>query len=91
MAKAMDQPAGWNKAGRPAGSGTTTKCRRDRIRAAARERDRLAAEGDQDAIALKAQKMASKEKFIAEQEEKKRKEEEKKMKIRKGRLGTASQ
>ena len=69
MAKAM------NKAGRPLGSGTPTKSRRERIRAAAQERDRLAAEGDQDAIALKAQKMASKEKSIAEQEEKKRKEE----------------
>ena len=51
---------GYNKAGRPAGSGTTTQRRRDRIRAAARERDRLAAEGDQDAMALKAEKMAKK-------------------------------
>ena len=91
MAKAMDQPAGWNKAGRPAGrpagSGTTTKCRRDRVRAAARERDRLAADGDQDAIALRAQKMASKEKSIAEQEEKKRKEEEKKNEDKKRKAG----
>ncbi|CAL1144141.1 unnamed protein product [Cladocopium goreaui] len=55
---------GYNKAGRPAGSGTTTQRRRDRIRAAARERDRLAAEGDQDAMALKAEKMAKKEKSI---------------------------
>ena len=86
MAKAMDHKRGkvegYNKAGRPAGSGTTTQRRRDRIRAAARERDRLAAEGDQDAMALKAEKMAKKEKSIAEQEEKKRKyeEEEKKKK-----------
>ena len=91
MAKAM------NKAGRPLGSGTPTKSRRERIRAAAQERDRLAAEGDQDAIALKAQKMASKEKSIAEQEEEKRKEEKmkrkkrrEKMKRRKGRLVTTS-
>ena len=74
---------GHNKAGRPAGSGTTTQRRRDRVRAAARERDRLAAEGDQDAMALKAEKMAKKEKSIAEQEEKKRKYEEEEEKKKK--------
>ena len=63
------QNASWNKAGRPAGSGTTTKSRRDRIRAEAQERDRLAAEGDAAMMKLKAEKEASKAKSIAKQEE----------------------
>ena len=74
--KWVDEPwQGWNKAWRPAGSGTTTKSRRERIRAEAQERDRLAAEGDPAMIALKQKKEASKKKSMAQQEEARQEED----------------
>ena len=63
------EEGGWNNKWRPSGSGTTSHARRQRIQAAARERDRLAALGDSVALADKAKKEAQKAASMKKQAE----------------------
>ena len=63
------EEGGWNNKWRPSGSGTTSHARRQRIQAAAQERDRLAALGDSVALADKAKKEAQKAASMKKQAE----------------------
>ena len=59
----------WNNKWRPSGSGTVSHARKQRIQAAAQERDRLAALGDSAALADKAKKEAQKAASMRKQAE----------------------
>ena len=64
-----DWAQGTNNKARPSGSGTTSWARRQRVQAAARERDRLAAAGHADALEAQAKAAARKAASMKKQAE----------------------